>query len=80
MKTFLVCCDHEKVTVQAESAEAARQALPCKKCCWFELTESKWQYRDIRVYASDGTALHAKRLSTSRKPTNLVEQLDWVTP
>ena len=80
MQAFLVCCDHEKLTVRADSPEAARQALPCKKCCWFELKESKWHCKDIRVYPSDGTALHAKRLPPSRKSTTPVEQLDWVTP
>lgn len=79
MTTFLVVCNHKKKTVQADNPLEARGMIGCKKCWWFDLKESKWHGKDIRVYdQADLPRLDHTAPTQSRKKQINGTQLDWV--
>lgn len=70
MKTFLVCCNHEKKTYQVESADTARQSHVngCRLCAGL--------VNDVRVYQWGGQPIHSQRLkeTQARSP----DEQDWI--
>lgn len=79
--TYLVVCDHARLIVDCPAQQAALDAFRCTRCKHFDMKQSKWIFKDIRVYLATDSDVKAGSYSMLKmvKGNKIIrEQLDWV--
>jgi hypothetical protein len=80
---FLIVCDHRKAIIEHDTALAARDLFRCKSCVRFDLKNSRWIRKDLRVYLSsqrDVEIVMDQQEPEKKTRITSTDQMDWVSP